>query len=55
MSLGNTFRKVPVEVTPLIAVLGVAVGFAVYSMGKKIATDQDLRRYPSHMSGVKNH
>ncbi|KAK9764262.1 hypothetical protein K7432_008385 [Basidiobolus ranarum] len=55
MSLGTALRKVPVEVTPLIAVLSGAVGFAFYSMGKKIATDKDLRLYPSHMSGVKNH
>ncbi|ORX89344.1 NADH dehydrogenase 1 alpha subcomplex subunit 4 [Basidiobolus meristosporus CBS 931.73] len=55
MSLGSALRKVPVEVTPLIVVLSGAVTFAFYSMGKKIATDRDLRLYPSHMSGTRNH
>ncbi|OQD72514.1 hypothetical protein PENDEC_c021G00419 [Penicillium decumbens] len=36
-------RKVPPELIPLGLVLGVAVGAAVYSIGKKLMTDKTLR------------
>ncbi|KAI9741329.1 MAG: hypothetical protein M1834_003046 [Cirrosporium novae-zelandiae] len=39
----RTLKKIPVEVIPLGVVLCVAVGFAFYSMGRKLVTDKTLR------------
>ncbi|KAI5289357.1 hypothetical protein KEM54_004024 [Ascosphaera aggregata] len=36
-------KSVPAELWPLFAVTGVAVGFAVFSTTKKLASDKTLR------------
>ncbi|KAB8254086.1 hypothetical protein BDV32DRAFT_155549 [Aspergillus pseudonomiae] len=39
----RTLKRVPPELIPLGIVLGVAVGAAIYSSGKKLMTDKTLR------------
>ncbi|KAE8376449.1 hypothetical protein BDV26DRAFT_294106 [Aspergillus bertholletiae] len=39
----RTLKRVPPELIPLGIVLGVALGAAVYSSGKKLMTDKTLR------------
>ncbi|KAB8247721.1 hypothetical protein F9C07_7469 [Aspergillus flavus] len=39
----RTLKRVPPELIPLGIVLGVAVGAAIYSSGRKLMTDKTLR------------
>ncbi|MCJ1362920.1 hypothetical protein MMC16_002026 [Acarospora aff. strigata] len=39
----RTLKKIPPELIPLGIVLGIAVGAAFYSMGKKLMSDKSLR------------
>ncbi|OGM41408.1 hypothetical protein ABOM_010270 [Aspergillus bombycis] len=39
----RTLKRVPPELIPLGIVLGIAVGAAIYSSGKKLMTDKTLR------------
>jgi len=39
----RTLKKIPPELIPLGVVLGVAVGAAFYSMGRKLVVDKQLR------------
>merc|ERR1712187_1059307 len=41
----RSLKKIPPELLPLGLVLGVAVGAAFYSLGKKLVTDKTLRLY----------
>jgi len=36
-------RQIPPELIPLGIVVGIAVGFAVYSMGRKLVVDKQMR------------
>jgi len=39
----RTLKKIPPELIPLGVVLGVAIGAAVYSLGRKLYVDKQLR------------
>ncbi|KAK2733488.1 hypothetical protein FQN57_002097 [Myotisia sp. PD_48] len=39
----RTLKKIPPELIPLGVVLGVAIGAAIYSSGRKFMTDKTLR------------
>jgi hypothetical protein len=39
----RTLKKIPPELLPLGVVVGIAVGFAVYSMGRKLVVDKQMR------------
>ncbi|CAG8972710.1 hypothetical protein HYALB_00008625 [Hymenoscyphus albidus] len=36
-------KQIPPELIPLGVVVGVAVGFAVYSLGRKLVVDKQMR------------
>jgi len=36
-------RRIPPELIPLGIVVGIAVGFAVYSLGRKLMVDKTIR------------
>jgi len=36
-------RRIPPELIPLGVVVGIAVGFAIYSLGKKLVVDKTMR------------
>ncbi|KAM0805719.1 hypothetical protein BDR22DRAFT_798215 [Usnea florida] len=46
----RTLKKIPPELMPLGVVLGVAIGFAVYSLGNKLVTDKTLRLHKTNRS-----
>ncbi|KAF7883285.1 hypothetical protein BOTCAL_0357g00110 [Botryotinia calthae] len=37
------WKKIPPELVPLGIVVGVAVGFAFYSLGRKLVVDKQMR------------
>lgn len=39
----RTLRKIPPELIPLGIVVGIAVGAAFYSMGRKLVVDKQMR------------
>jgi len=39
----RTLRRIPPELVPLGIVVGVAVGAAIYSMGRKLVVDKQIR------------
>ncbi|CCD31398.1 mitochondrial protein, implicated in respiratory complex assembly [Schizosaccharomyces pombe] len=47
MPFRAALRKVPVELYPLGAAVATAVGFATYSMGKKLLADPNVHIDPT--------
>ncbi|KAH8811805.1 hypothetical protein F5884DRAFT_898176 [Xylogone sp. PMI_703] len=39
----RTLKRIPPELIPLGAVVGVAIVFAAYSMGRKLVVDKQMR------------
>jgi len=39
----SRLKRVPPELIPLGVVVGIAVGFAVYSLGRHLVTDKTLK------------
>ncbi|KAH8590289.1 hypothetical protein B0O99DRAFT_635168 [Bisporella sp. PMI_857] len=46
----RTLKRIPPELIPLGVVVGIAVGFACYSLGRKLVVDKQMRLTRSNRS-----
>ncbi|EPY52559.1 fungal protein [Schizosaccharomyces cryophilus OY26] len=43
----NAFKKIPMELKPLVLLIGTAGCTAIFTMGYKLTADPEIRRRPS--------